>query len=421
MLGMAFLMSAFLSARGSAQDEFPWKTHPPIVEIRKELYREHPRPGVAALVSMSYVGSGLERREIHAVEYRDDVPDEPMVRFSTDDGRSWSEFEPLPPTLSYPKGTEVWEGGGAHRFDPRSGVLVGTWLRQINLSGLYNCFTYWRLSRDFGRTWSPPKRFKYEAGEDFDPENPLKPEFLLRDQGYFGSNILAHRNGTLIHCLAHANAPGDPENDKRAWRMGSLCLIGRWNPQAEDYDWTPGKRVEISPAVSSRGLMEPELAELSDGRVLVIWRGSNTETTPGRKWYSLSEDGGLTLSEPRELLYDDGTRFFSPSSYHRMIRHGRTGNLYWIGNISEVPPQGNWPRYPLVIAEVEESLPALRKSTVTAIDDRRPEQTDQVQFSNFSLLEDRETGDLELYLTTYGQVPESVWTADCFKYTLRLR
>jgi hypothetical protein len=31
--------------------------------------------------------------------------------------------------------------------------------------------------------------------------------------------------------------------------------------------------VEISPGVSSRGLMEPEVAELKDGRVLVIWRG----------------------------------------------------------------------------------------------------------------------------------------------------
>ena len=27
--------------------------------------------------------------------------------------------------------------------------------------------------------------------------------------------------------------------------------------------------------------MEPELAELRDGRVLVIWRGSNTASTPG--------------------------------------------------------------------------------------------------------------------------------------------
>ena len=64
---------------------------------------------------------------------------------------------------------------------------------------------------------------------------------------------------------------------------------------------------------------------------------------------------------------------------------------------------------------------ALRKSTVTAIDDRRPEQGN-IQFSNFSLLENRETHTLELYLTTYGQEPDpNDWaTADNYRYTLRL-
>lgn len=216
--------------------------------------------------------------------------------------------------------------------------------------------------------------------------------------------------------------------------MGSLCFIGKWNPEARDYHWTAGKRVEISPDVSSRGLMEPEVAELKNGRVLVIWRGSNggldPAKSPGRKWFSVSTDGGLTLGEVRELKYDDGSRFYSPSSIHRMIRHGVTGKLYWIGNISAVPSRGNWPRYPLVIAEVDEEIPALKKDTVTAIDDRRPRQTAAIEFSNFSLLEDRRSNTLELYLTCYGEFgefPEKNWcdadwfTADNYKYTLTLK
>ena len=305
-------------------------------------------------------------------------------------------------------------------YDPKAKVLVGVWLRQVAHNGAYNNFTYYRLSKDYGRSWTPPKQLRYEAGPDFDPGNPIDPEFLKPNQAYMGSNILLHVNGTLIHAVGHANAPGDPQNAKRVWKMGSLCFIGKWDPKTKDYRWTAGKRVEISPDRSSRGLMEPEVAELEGGRVLVIWRGSNTGTTPGRKWFAVSDDGGMTLSEVRELKYDDGSRFYSPSSYHRMIRHSVTGKLYWVGNICESLPSGNSPRYPLIIAEIDESVPALKKRTVTAIDDRQPNQTPAIQFSNFSLLEDRETHALELYLSCYGEFPGSVYTANNYKYTVTL-
>jgi len=399
----------------------PWEINEPIVCVKKELYKKHHRPGAAALVSVFYVGPKVERTEIHALEIRDDVPSEPMRRYSTDNGRTWSEFEPLPETLSYPSGVEVWEGSGPKFYDPIAGVLVEMWLRQIAHNGLYNNFTYYRLSDDHGKTWTTPKQLRYEEGSDFDPKEPLKPSFLKHNQAYFGSNILRRSNDTLIHCVAHANAKIDTDNDKRPWRMGSLCFIGRWDAGAGDYQWTAGKRVEISPHLSSRGLMEPEVAELKDGRILTIWRGSNTAKTPGRKWFSISCDGGMTLSEVQELKYDDGSSFYSPSSYHRMIRHSITEKLYWLGNISAVPPSGNSPRYPLVIAEVDEEIPALKKSTVTAIDDRQPGQSAAIQFSNFSLLENRETHELELYLTTYGQDEKNVFSADNYKYTLTLK
>ena len=82
---------------------------------------------------------------------------------------------------------------------------------------------------------------------------------------------------------------------------------------------TPSNRVAAL-SDQSRFLTESEVAQLKDGRVLVIWRGSNMETTPGRKWYSVSTDGGMNLSTPAELKYDDGSSFYLPSSYHRMIR-----------------------------------------------------------------------------------------------------
>ena len=428
-------LSAVCVARVASSQVPPWKENPPIATVTKTLYKKHPRPRAAAMVSVWYVGPKLERMEKHALEIRDDVPSEPKCRWSTDNGRTWSAFEPLPPTLSYPKKVEVWEGGYPKLYDPVAGVLVEAWLRQIQHKGEHHNFTYCRVSRDMGRTWSTPRQLRYETGDPFDPDDPLKSSFLERNRAYFGSNIIRHSNGTLIHAGAAVNIPKDaPDPNPRrvsgfgatvsSRAIGSLCFIGTWDAKAKDYDWVAGKPVWVPRHASSRGLMEPEVAELSDGRVLVVWRGSNqgldAKQSPGRKWYSVSADGGKTLSPVEEWRYDDGSRFYSPSSYHRMIRHSVTGKLYWVGNISPGPTSGNSPRHPLVIAEVDEKTPALKRRTVTAIDDRRADQPAQIQFSNFSLLENRQTHALELYLTTYGQDPACVYTADCFKYTVTL-
>ncbi|NLX54695.1 MAG: exo-alpha-sialidase [Planctomycetaceae bacterium] len=416
-----------------AADEaaLPWQTHTPIVVVQKELYRQHTRPREAPMAAVTYVGPNLERREMQAEEVESDVASNVRARWSSDNGRTWSEFVPvqLSNKVDY-GGVTVWEGEGTGVFDPGAGVLVQAWLRQIVVDGLFHCFTYTRYSRDLGHSWSQPQQLRYEdGGADFDAAAPRHAEFLDHNEGYFGNNLLVRADGTLVHVLAHTNAPGDPRNNQRPWRMGSVLFLGRWNAQQGDYEWQPGARVEISPDESARGLMEPEVAELADGRLLVVWRGSthgwdgSVAKLPGRKFFSVSADGGRTLTPPAVWKYDDGSDFYSPSSIHRMIRHSVTGKLYWLGNISATPPRGNLPRYPLVIAEVDEATATLRKATVSVIDDRQPDQGPEVQFSNFSLLEDRETHALELYLTTYGQAPDPAdWaTADCFRYLIKVQ
>jgi hypothetical protein len=203
--------------------------------------------------------------------------------------------------------------------------------------------------------------------------------------------------------------------------IGSLCFIGKWSADAKDYDWSGGKPVWVPLEVSSRGLMEPDVVELKDSRVLVVWRGSDTPVTEGRKWFSASSDGGMTLSPVAEWKYDDGSRFYSPSSFHRFLRHSVTGKLYWFGNICEGPPSGNNPRYPLIVAEVDESIPALKRDTVTVIDQRGPDDSEKLQLSNFSILENRETHEVELYVTRLGADPEDFWGADAYRYTLTFK
>src|SRR5207253_2648474 len=117
-----------------------------------------------------------------------------------------------------------------------------------------------------------PEQLHYEAGALFDAANPLKPEFLQKNHGYPGSSILIRKDGVLLVMLAHANAD-EPDNQKRAWRLGAIAFAGTRPERRYQYRWTPGKRMSISAELSSRGLMEPDLAELNDGRVLVVFRG----------------------------------------------------------------------------------------------------------------------------------------------------
>jgi hypothetical protein len=167
----------------------PWKVNRPIVTIKKELNRKRPMGGGAALYYLSYIGPKLELMETSAVEVRDDIASEIMRRFSHDNGRTWSQFERRPESLSYPTGVEVCDSAGDWVYDPQADALIQLVLRQVSWNSKpvsylgANNFTYYRVSTDRGRTWTEPKQLKYEDGDPFDLENPLKETFLRRNQG----------------------------------------------------------------------------------------------------------------------------------------------------------------------------------------------------------------------------------------------
>ena len=94
-----------------------------------------------------------------------------------------------------------------------------------------------------------------------------------------------------------------------------------------------------------------------------------------------------------------------------------------IGNISELPVDGKAQRYPLQIIEIDEDIICFKKDTMTIIDDRDPARdSESLQLSNYSMLEYRETKEIEIYLTRLGERGggANIWTADTYKYTLRL-
>ena len=398
----------------------PWEENRPIAEVKKTIYREPSQGGGAPCMWTFYSGPKLERLEQNWTD-TGDIWKNSVPRLSLDNGRTWTNCKPRPAGYDTRNGYTIWEWSWADPiYDPASGLLVQPWNRQLLVDRQYHDFPYYITSADHGRTWSDPEPLRYEEGEDFAPEDPAKPAFLLNNQAQPGFLIRLRKSGDLLLSACLANAPDDPKNGERVWKLGALCWRGRWDAAGEKYQWTAGKRVQIDAEQSSRGLLEADLAELNDGRILVVWRGSDNQYTTGHKWFSLSSDKGMTLTKPAQWKYDDGSPFYSPSSYHRLLRHSVTGKLYWLGNISQEPPVGNSPRYPLIIAEIDEEKAAVKKKTVTVIDGRQPDQPAGIQFSNFSFFENRETHKLEIYLTCYGEDPGNVHNANIYKYNLKL-
>ena len=207
------------SISDGSEETPPWNANPPIVTVKKELYRLHVRPRESVTASVDYVGAGPERREVQSEQTKSDVGDNVRARWSNDNGRTWTDFVTVQPSNNVDYGgVTVWEGEGCQVYDPAAGTLVQSWLRQIIVGGLYHCFSYSRYSRDQGRSWSEPQQFRYEDGAVFDPCDPRKAAFLDHNEGYFGNNLLVRKDGTLVHALAHCNAPGDPKNNQRPWR-----------------------------------------------------------------------------------------------------------------------------------------------------------------------------------------------------------
>ena len=293
---------------------------------------------------------------------------------------------------------------------------------------------FYRISADEGLTWDDLRLLRYEDGPDFDSDNWGDPKFFRTNEMYIGGAAILSNGSVAISAtvpVLYRNKEDEkvksvfPNTYRDGCVAGAMCFAGRWNKARRDYDWRTSKPVFLPRRVSTRGLVELDLSELTNGNLLLIMRGSNTGLDPvkcpGRKWFSVSRDGGLTWSEVRDIRYDTGEELYSPASISKTIRSSKTGKLYWIGNIPSVPPDGNSPRYPLQIVEIDEERPSFRKDTVTVIDDRVPERdSEHLQLSNFSLLEDRETQKMELYLTRLGERGggPDVWTADAYKYTL---
>jgi hypothetical protein len=86
-----------------------------------------------------------------------------------------------------------------------------------------------------------------------------------------------------------------------------------------------------------------------------------------------------------------------------VFRSIKNGKLYWVGNLcmDGQHAKGNWSRTHLVLAELAEDPVAIKRETIAVIDKATESETDQIQLSNFRLLQDRETGEIVLLLNRF--------------------
>jgi hypothetical protein len=91
----------------------------------------------------------------------------------------------------------------------------------------------------------------------------------------------------------------------------------------------------------------------------------------------------------------------------QLLRHSN-GRLYWLGNLSEKNCCANNPRFPLVIAEVDQEHFGLIKATLLALDTLQEDDKEGLNLSHWLAYEDRESKEI--------RVPMRRWTADYKKF-----
>ncbi len=432
---------------------FKHETTGRICTIQKNLLIPSPNPNTATTDRIQYIGQGLKQRELRTNVSTSDWSDTHRERYSYDNGRTWLPWQIVFDEAPEQKGF-VQSGGpsqdGTGPLDPQSGMLIKRVFQRI-LQGdpgeaissawsddrKFSDHGFYQLSADNGESWDEGHLLKYEDGPDFDPDNWGNPEYFRTNEMYIG-HICMHSSGNVV-LAATIPVPYEDEEDEKVpvqfpntYRegcvAGAMCFVGKWDPEKKAYSWQTSNRIFLPRKISTRGLVEIDISELTDGRLLLIMRGSNVYMDPlecpGRKWISISSDGGLTWSEITDLRYDTGEQFYSPATYARTLRSKATGKLYCFLNISNNPPVGNSPRYPLQVAEIDENMVCLIKETVTIIDDLIPGlDSTNLQLSNFGLLEDRESHQIELTLTRIGERGggPNIWDADTYRYIIKMK
>ncbi len=329
-------------------------------------------------------------------------------KVSPDGGETWESCAPKPDyRVGLPHGYR--RDPVTSVFDAKTGRIV-TIVNSLDTPGLdptidepplalETYYLRYRVSKDGGKTWLFEEPIvqagSYTKDHPFDDVRIGKNSIFLGDMGDIpivtrSGRILVPAQMTLAGPDGKLANPGGGHT-----YTDVLVLIGTWT-EGDRLTWKASHRVQGDPKRSTRGMIEPTLAEFPDGRILMVMRGSNggrldgSCELPSRRWFSVSKDGGETWMSPEPWGYEDGRPFFSPSSMSTLFRHS-SGRYFWAGNLSASNCKANSPRWPLVVGEVDSRSLKLIRSSVLVVDTEGPEDRARggLDLSHFWLLEDR--------------------------------
>ena len=403
--------------------------------VSREVFVASPKPGVGVSGASYYTTTNSDRLiSIHGYTSRSDTMDVAFVRLSNDGGRTWSEPTVWPTKFDAACGTGRRHPRGGY-VDPKTGRYVSIWTEGVlpndePLEGMKQWTLHYSVSEDGGTTACVNEQIIHE-GPQYNPIHHLPGVVTGKNcvmMGDLGQRPLTRSAGIIL--VPVQSSPAGPDGEYYNPGAGltytdCMLLMGRWQEDGS-LAWIASERIVGDPARTTRGLIEPTIAELTDGSLLMVMRGSNDASPmlPGHKWMARSHDGGQTWSTAEPWTYTDGTAFHSPSACSQLIPHSG-GRLLWMGNICPQNPRGNNPRYPIILGEVDRESGLLIRDTVAVIDDRQADENERLTLSNFYVREDRETGELLLHLPRFFARHVSVdnqeqWTADLMLYRITL-
>ncbi len=377
------------------------------LKTKKENFLDEPVSGFWLGPTTADLGGGEILLCADCMEKSDGVKFSALRR-SYDSGESWNKQGEFEHCATYEGGMRR-DGYGALYKNPKSERIFyfGNELYWDNdkLDSTWRCRKlYYRISEDRGHSWSD-KRHIVQSGSDefgaFDDDHYMKGVTFGQNMAGIYSQPVRLSDGSIVLGVQRQVPEGAVNAGPTG--MGFLeagALKGRWDEKAVRFHWEFGDWVGLPFEITTRGLYEPALAELPDGRVLMVCRGSNykrEDDLVGCKFYCVSKDGGLHWNEPKPLYYDTGEIMFASSCSPRLLSHSG-GELYFIGVINTQNPRGNLPRYPLCAAEIDQTTLTVKKNSVFVID-TKPDDLDDTQgfpvdFSNHWSYEDEHTGDL---------------------------
>ena len=335
--------------------------------------------------------------------------------FSTDNGRSWNK-SPMTPDYASGLPHGYRRNGVTSLYDPASKSFL-TLVNALDTPGLdpkiheppaalENWYLRYRVSTDGAKTWLFDEPI-VGAGP-YTRQHPFDGIWIGTNclfLGDLGCIPLVTRTGRILvpAQMTLAGPDGKLLNPAGAYTYtDAVVLIGTWT-NGHSLTWKALRRVGGDPKRSTRGMIEPTLAEFPDGRILMVMRGSNGGKAdpqfqlPSYRWSAVSRDGGETWSTPEPWTCDDDQPFFSPSAMSSLFKHS-SGRYFWIGNLSPENCKGNLPRWPLVIGEVSPKSLRLIRDRVLTVDTEQPEDKSQgrLDLSHLTLIEDRETKEIVL-------------------------